>query len=126
MSILLTLALAASSPCIAIDGDTIRCGKENIRILGIDSPEMPDHCRVGRICAPGDPVAAKESLRVLMQGRVTVRRHGKDLYRRTLAHVYSNGKLVACTQLRTGNAIYKPSWDNKPKGFVGRRCRLVK
>lgn len=41
--------------CTVTDGDTIRCGAERIRLLGIDAPELPGHCRSGRACAPGDP-----------------------------------------------------------------------
>lgn len=30
--------------CRAVDGDTLRCGQERVRLLGIDAPEMPGHC----------------------------------------------------------------------------------
>jgi endonuclease YncB( thermonuclease family) len=48
--------------CSVTDGDTIRCGDERIRLLGIDAPELPGHCRSGRNCAPGDPYASTSSL----------------------------------------------------------------
>lgn len=47
---------------IAIDGETLRCGKERIRLLGIDAPETPGHCRRGRKCVEGDPYASKAAL----------------------------------------------------------------
>ncbi len=58
------------SGCTATDGDTIRCGNERIRLLGIDAPELPGHCREGRRCAPGDPYAATTSLRKAIAGSV--------------------------------------------------------
>lgn len=38
------LALAAALTChlVAVDGDTLRCGKERIRLLGIDAPGVPN------------------------------------------------------------------------------------
>ena len=38
------------SGCTVTDGDTIRCDGEPIRLLGIDTPEVPGHCREGRDC----------------------------------------------------------------------------
>jgi endonuclease YncB( thermonuclease family) len=32
---------ATISSCHAIDGDTLRCGEERIRLVGIDAPELP-------------------------------------------------------------------------------------
>jgi endonuclease YncB( thermonuclease family) len=43
------------SGCTVTDGDTIRCNGERIRLLGIDTPELPGHCRKGRDCVSGDP-----------------------------------------------------------------------
>ncbi|WP_230770222.1 thermonuclease family protein [Sphingomonas sp. Leaf4] len=96
---------------VAIDGDTLRCGEETIRLLGIDAPELPGHCREGRDCAPGDPFAAKAALQVAAKGDATVERIGKDVYSRTLARVRVNGIDLSCSQMAGGHAIYKPDWD---------------
>lgn len=40
------------SGCTVTDGDTIRCNGERIRLLGIDTPELPGHCRQGRVAYP--------------------------------------------------------------------------
>ena len=104
--------------CSVTDGDTLRCGRtaartERVRLLGIDAPELPGHCRKGRVCAPGDPVAATESLRAaLRRGPVTIRRFGTDRYGRTLALVAAGRTDLSCWQLRARHAIYKPRWDN--------------
>lgn len=61
------LCLAA----LAIDGDTLRCGGVGlVRLARIDAPEMAGHCRRGRQCAPGDPVAAKAALSAMLVGPV--------------------------------------------------------
>ncbi|MGC1270186.1 MAG: hypothetical protein WA842_06275 [Croceibacterium sp.] len=43
-------AVAVDAACSVTDGDTIRCGDERIRLLGIDAPEMGGRCREGRVC----------------------------------------------------------------------------
>lgn len=108
-------ALVLCATPVAIDGDTIKgCGAHPIRITGIDSPELPHHCRAGRVCAPGDPYKAKASLATLLaSGPVYYRPLKTDLYGRTIAAVYVNGTNVSCVQLATANAIYKPTWDEK-------------
>ena len=102
--------------CTATDGDTIRCGDERIRLLGIDAPEMPGHCRRSRICAPGDPLASRRSLAAAMRPMMPIERLARDRYGRTIATVGG----LSCHQLRTGQAIYRPAWDNG--GRVRRTC----
>lgn len=108
--------------CTVTDGDTIRCGKEHIRISGIDSPEMPGHCAKTRVCAPGDPFAAKANMALfLTSGPITIRRVvKKDKYGRTVGVVYANGVNVSCAQLAGGFAIFKPTWDTG--GYIAREC----
>lgn len=98
--------------CRVTDGDTIRCGDERIRLLGIDAPELPGHCRAGRICAPGDAYASRGSLGVAIAETMRITRVGTDRYGRTLALVAGPRGDLSCWQLRRGQAIYKPQWDN--------------
>lgn len=121
--IALALHLASGTTPVAIDGDTIRVGKERIRLLGIDAPEMPGHCRRGRACVPGDPHAAKVALQRLLAGRLKVQRYGRDFYGRTLATVTAGGTDVACRQIATGHARYLPAYDRRQ--LVARRCGLL-
>lgn len=111
-----TLALA----CVAVDGDTLRCGPDRVRLLGIDAPETPGHCRTGRTCAPGDPFASKRHLSQLVDGQpVSIQIVGKDRYGRMLAVASVQGRDLSCGQLRAGHAVYVAKWDN------GRRIAMI-
>jgi endonuclease YncB( thermonuclease family) len=108
------------SGCSVTDGDTIRCGGERIRLLGIDAPELPGHCRQGRNCAPGDPYASTASLETAMVGSLTIERVGEDHYGRTLAVVAGDKGDLSCWQLAHDQVIYKADWDNGLR--VARNC----
>lgn len=106
--------------CAAVDGDTLRCGYERVRLVGIDTPELPGHCQSGRLCAPGDPYAATESLRRALSSRMQIERLGQDHYGRTIAAVKGPKGDLSCIQLERGHALYKPGWDDE--GRVVRTC----
>jgi endonuclease YncB( thermonuclease family) len=108
-------------PIAVVDGDTLRCGDERIRLLGFDAPEFS--CPPTRDCAPGDPDAAKAALTQLLRGKVSIVRVGTDRYGRTLAHVYAGGVNVVCPLLRDGHGIYVARWDND--GGTARDCELA-
>lgn len=108
------------SGCQVTDGDTIRCNGERIRLLGIDAPELPGHCKGNRHCAPGDPFASTDNLSGAMAGALRIERIGEDRYGRTLAMVTGSKGDLSCWQLQNGQAIYKAKWDD---GFrVARSC----
>lgn len=118
MPVLAALALA----CTVIDGDTIRCGRERVRLSGIDAPET-SACRPGRQCVDGDGQTARRALEQLIEGReLRLVRIGRDRYGRTIAAVYVDGRNVACSLLAEGHAVYRKDWDNR--GLVARDCRL--
>lgn len=99
---------------IAVDGDTLRCGGERIRLLGIDAPEMPGHCRRGRQCVEGDPYAAKAALAGMLSGEATIERRGRDRYGRTLARVRVNNVDLSESMLSRGSAL--PYFKKSTKG----------
>jgi micrococcal nuclease len=99
-TILMTLALAGCEaegvpshfneppPYYALDGDTIAAGHghPHIRLTDIDAPELPGHCRSGRVCQPGDPYAARAALqRFLGEGDLACKDKGRDVYGRRIA-----------------------------------------
>ena len=108
--------------CRVVDGDTLRCNDGLIRLLGIDAPEMPGHCAVGRDCAPGDPYASTRSLLEAIGGEFSlgIERVGTDRYGRTIAMVRGKEGDLSCWQLVRRQAVYKPLWDND--GRVARAC----
>lgn len=107
---LIAAALLAAA-CTATDGDTIRCGAERIRLIGIDAAELHGPCR-RRICPPGDARQAKARMAQLLRRRpIVIRRFGRDRYGRTLALVSAGGVDLGCAQLRTGAAVYRADWD---------------
>lgn len=98
--------------CQVTDGDTLRCGDQRIRLLGIDAPELPGHCRAGRDCVAGDPFAASAALASLIEvASLEVTILGQDHYGRHLAMVYADGENVACKLIADGHAIYVAKWD---------------
>lgn len=114
-------ALAALTTCQAVDGDSLNCNGERIRLLGIDAPEF--HCPRNRTCVDGDPRASKAYLAALINGRkLSIKRVGKDRYSRTLAVVHVDGRNASCEMVRAGHAVYIARWDNG--GRVARDCRL--
>lgn len=112
--------LASISGCYAIDGDTLNCAGEHIRLLGIDAPEMPGHCAIGRQCVEGDPYAAQASLQAALQYGMTIERVGSDRYGRTLGMVYAANQSLSCHQLALGQAAYISGWDDG--GRVASEC----
>lgn len=126
-SILLMLMPIASdvSPgrlrdCRAVDGDTLRCGRERVRLLGIDAPEMPGHCRGNRRCVPGNPLASRANLERATAGPLTIDRIGSDRYGRTLGLVRGPRGDLSCWQLRSRQARYRRDWDTG--GALAQRC----
>lgn len=101
----------APGVCRAIDGDTLRCGDERVRLVEIDAPEMPGHCRKGRVCAPGNPVLSKQALQAQLQrGAVELRRYAYDRYGRTVADARVRGASLSCLQIRGGMAMRQLKW----------------
>lgn len=76
---------AAQELCRAIDGDTLRCGRERVRLIGVYAAEMSE--------AGGEAARARLERR-LAAGAVTIERRGRDRYGRTLGVVYVDGVRV--------------------------------
>lgn len=102
-------AITCNDPYI-IDGDTFSCGKHRIRLSGIDAPEMPDHCRAGRRCTPGDPFASRDYLQSLSRGLVKCYPIERDSYGRIIARCEAKGRDLSCAMVDAGHAIkrYRP------------------
>ncbi len=94
-----------SSPRV-LDGDTLDCGAQRIRLQGIDAPELPGHCRPGRDCTPGDPYASTANLGRLVNGKtMECRKIDTDVYGRTVARCSVGEIDLSCAQIEGGYAI---------------------
>jgi endonuclease YncB( thermonuclease family) len=89
----------------AIDGDSLRTADGDIRLLGIDAPELSQRCRIdGKEWACGR--AAHERLKQLVaRGDVRCEANGRDRYGRTLAHCLAGGRDIGETMVREGLAL---------------------
>lgn len=87
-----------------IDGDTLDCAGERIRLLGVDAPEMPGHCRAGRRCVAGDPYAARAALQAFAASGLSCTPDGQDAYGRTLARCEADGRDASCALIASGHA----------------------
>jgi endonuclease YncB( thermonuclease family) len=99
--VLLLLPVPASAQvrasCRAIDGDSLVCGQERVRIMGLDAPELRGRCRAERRVA----LAAHARMQQLVARGVTIERRGRDRYHRTLAVVrVRGGRDVAAIMIR--------------------------
>ncbi len=103
---------AGASACRAVDGDTIVCAGETIRISNIDTPELGSHAR----CAGEADLAARAKAFTaarLTTGRVELHRDARrprDRYGRTLATVRIDGADLGEALVAAGLARV---WDGR-------------
>lgn len=82
---LLFAAPAHAERCRALDGDTLQCGPERVRLYDVYAAELNE--------AGGSE--AKRNLQRRVAGRdVELHRHGRDRYGRTLADAYVDGRKI--------------------------------
>ena len=76
---------AAAERCLAIDGDTLVCNRQKVRLINVYAAELNQ--------AGGG--AAKRKLQSLVRGReVVLRPHGHDRYGRLLAEAFVEGRRI--------------------------------
>jgi endonuclease YncB( thermonuclease family) len=81
-------AASAGERCTAIDGGTLQCGRERVRVEGLRAPGLNE---------PGGPEARQRLQRRIQYGEVIIERKGRDKYGRTLGRAFVNG--IRITQL---------------------------
>jgi len=96
MLAVLTMALAgaasAGERCSAIDGNTLRCGRERVLVEGLHAPGLQQ---------PGGQAARERLQRRIRAGELVIERKGRDKYGRTLGRAYVNGNRIS--QLDVGS-----------------------
>src|SRR3954469_3809154 len=85
MIVLTVCAAPAGARCLAIDGDTLVCDRQKIRLTNVYAAEMNE---------AGGAAAKKRLQAMISAGQVTLVPHGKDRYGRMLAEVYVNGRRI--------------------------------
>jgi len=85
--LLLAAPVQAGMACRVIDGDSLACGGERIRIMGLDAPELRGRCHAEVRLAR----AAQTRMQQLVARGIAIERRGRDRYRRTLAVVRDRG-----------------------------------
>jgi endonuclease YncB( thermonuclease family) len=103
----------------AVDGDTIACANlpANVRLLGIDAPELPGHCHKPRQCTAGDGQASARALAALLKsGPVWVAGSSHDRYGRILARVRIGTIDASCRMISAGHAVPRYSRIGCPGG----------
>lgn len=98
--------LQCSNPYV-FDGDTFECAGQRVRLSSIDAPEMAGHCKPGRKCTPGDPVAAKNHLRKLTRGQIECKVLKTDHYNRLVAQCFNGAGNIECDMVRNGHAVQR-------------------
>jgi endonuclease YncB( thermonuclease family) len=89
-AVLLVLLAGASSAalgerCLAVDGDTLVCNRQKVRLSNVYAPELNQ--------AGG--AAARRKLQALVSGReVALKPYGYDRYGRLLADAYIDGRRI--------------------------------
>ncbi len=89
---------AYAEQCRAVDGDSLLCGTERVRLHDVYAAEFNQ--AGGR--------AAKRNLEALVHRReVVLQRRGKDRYGRTLADAYVEGRKIVQADIgpRAGNGV---------------------
>jgi endonuclease YncB( thermonuclease family) len=97
---LLQSATLASAQTVT-DGDTIKFGKERVRLWGIDAPESK------QLCPDGWPAgrAATTYIRTLLKDHtVTCEARGHDRYGRTIGLCRADGVDIQAAMVRAGMA----------------------
>jgi endonuclease YncB( thermonuclease family) len=98
-------AAAIVGPARVIDGDSLTVAGMEIRLYGIDAPELAQTClRAGRPWSCGAEAAA--ALRAAAAGReVTCRPRDRDRYRRTVAVCLAGGLDLGAAMVKGGLAV---------------------
>jgi endonuclease YncB( thermonuclease family) len=90
---------------IAMDGDSLRIGATQVRLLDIDAPELAQTCRLGAAevyCGQ----EARRALAVLVTGTaVRCESEAADTYGRRLARCFAEGRDIAAAMVLAGHAV---------------------
>ena len=93
MALILAGHAWAGERCTAMDGATLQCGRERVKVEGISAPELK---------APGGQQARQRLQQRLQAGEIVIERRGHDKYGRTLGRLYVNGNRITQIDVTPG------------------------
>ena len=107
-----------------IDGDSLRVGAMEMRLKGIDAPEMRQTCyRGGKPYRCGE--AARQALQAKVAGRtLACRIDGRDRYGRALARCRVDGQDLGAWLVREGLAVGYRDYERDEAAARARRAGL--
>ena len=79
--------------CTAMDGATLQCGRERVKVEGLSAPELK---------APGGQQARQRLQQRLQAGEIVIERRGRDKHGRTLGRLFVGGKRITQTDVAPG------------------------
>jgi len=107
LALLFSACAAAGERCLAIDGDTLVCNRQKVRLTNVYAAELNE--------AGG--AAAKRRLQALVRsGDVRLKPYGHDRYGRVLAEVFVDGRRIE--QSHIGPRIGRGSRFNADRHFL--------
>ena len=101
------LALAAcNSDLKVIDGDSIVLYGRQIRLYGIDAPELKQECQTISLQPWRCGSAARDELnRLIGSAKITCKVIYRDNYRRSISQCFANGQDIGEAMVRNGYAV---------------------
>ncbi len=94
-----------SGRLVASDGDSFHYGQEQIRLLGIDAPELAQTCADARGADWPCGRVARDRLAALLKNAIDCDQSDRDRFGRILGRCRSAGKDIAATMVLEGLAI---------------------
>jgi nuclease-like protein len=92
LAVVMAGAASAGERCSAFDGTTLQCGRERVRVEGLQAPTLNE---------PGGQEARARLERRIRQGELVIERGGRDRFGRTHGRIYVNGKRITQLDLDT-------------------------
>ena len=102
---LLEAPVTLIGPARIVDGDSIRIEGEEIRLRGIDAPELHQTCRRGAETVPCGIDARRALMTLLASGAVRCEASERDRFGRLLARCLAGGQDVGEAMIRLGQAV---------------------
>lgn len=94
-----------------IDGDSLMLGGTNVRLQGIDAPELAQSCTRNDMTFPCGQQALAELSKLINGHVVSCESLGQDRYGRTLARCKAGAKELNSAMVETGWAVAYGSYD---------------